>query len=1351
MKKRIGSLLLAAVMLLSLFPAALAAEGSDEPVILSEESETDASTAAPGEESEAKGAEESSTETAEGLDEPSPAPQPEPGEEPPAEEPAGDGTPVAPQNEAEPANTPGEESEAQEGEEPPGETAEDPAPSDAEDAAEVLDAAQDVVSSGYCGYTLRWVLDDAGTLTISGTGKMTDNTSSPWFAMKSRIQRVVIEPGATSIGGYAFYECENLTEVTIPESVTSIGEFAFDYCSSMTDAEIPSSVTSIGRNAFEGCSALAGVTIPEGVTTIGNNAFFGCSSLTSVTIPKHVTSMGDFVFSFCTGLTGVTIQEGVKSLGRYTFDNCISLQSVEIPSGVTKIGDYTFTSCWGLKSVTIPEGVTSIGAVAFYECKSLTSITMPESLTSIGDSAFIGCSSLTSITIPKHVTYVAAGAFASCSSLTSFTVDPANNTYSSRDGVVFNKAGTELIRFPEGKQGEYVIPSSVTSIGDAAFASCSGLTSVTIPSSVTSIGDAAFAYCSGLTSVTIPSSVTSVGFRTFMDCTGLTSVTIPSSVTSIGDAAFSHCSGLTSAMILEGATSIGARAFEYCAGLTDITIPSSVASIGEEAFSHCSGLTSATIPEGVTSIGARFFMYCTSLTSVTIPQSATSIAAYAFYGCTSLETVRYGGGEDDWAQIEIGANNEPLLNAEFEYGIVTWHGAVYIGGKAAITFDREFEEFFLDASSTVYNPRLSFYLCALARAAYSQSDIEESLTSLGFDDIKTSNDYQTNDPLAAYSLAKKALPDGSLFVMVVVRGTQGFWEWVLTDFNVGPALHSRVGAHLGFSISVNKLLADLDDFLGGIPKSNVTYVLTGHSLGAAVANLAAVELAALQVPQACIYDYTFACPDVGKNETSMFPMDNIFNVADARDPISFIPGLLGDLLGMDSGVWGKFGQSRWFARNWSNSNDVTLDKAAHDKQNYYDFLQNIPAFSSFKTRDEVAGNKRKLLSIFCPVDVLVCDSSGTPIAGVTDGTPNYYGSEFGDVIIATSGDKKLIVLPENGEYTVRLTGTDEGEMLYEVMDADLSTREVLTQKSFESVALTPGKEFTSEVGTETEVPEVRLFVLDEQSEAPILEVLEDGTETDIPEPVTIALNKTELTLAAGQSETLTVTDGPAGLVWTSEDPTVATVDSSGTVKALKAGKTVVHVQTADGSASATCAVLVQFGDVATPGMYYYEAVYWALENGVTTGLNPSTFAPNAGCTREQTVTFLWRVMGCPPTTTKASTVFKDVKAGSWYEDAVGWAIDENVTTGLKPDLFGVGKTCTREQFVTFLWRAAGKPAPTETASFRDVKAGAYYETAVSWAYNNGVTTGLKPDVFGVGGTCTRGQVVTFLQRFADTR
>jgi Flp pilus assembly protein protease CpaA len=196
--------------------------------------------------------------------------------------------------------------------------------------------------------------------------------------------------------------------------------------------------------------------------------------------------------------------------------------------------------------------------------------------------------------------------------------------------------------------GNLVIPSSVTngdsiynvtSIGNHAFAGCSGLTSVTIPNSVTSIGICAFFECSGMTSVTIPNSVTSIGGWIFCRCSGLTSVTISDSVTSIGASAFSGCSGLTSVTIPSSVTSIGIDAFSGCSGLTSVTIPNSVTSIGHYAFAYCSGLASVTIPNSVTSIGNGAFADCSGLTSVIIPNSVTSIGTYAFYGCSGLTSV----------------------------------------------------------------------------------------------------------------------------------------------------------------------------------------------------------------------------------------------------------------------------------------------------------------------------------------------------------------------------------------------------------------------------------------------------------------------------------------------------------------------------------------------------------------------------------------------------------------------------------------------------------------------------------------------------------------------------------------
>ena len=197
-------------------------------------------------------------------------------------------------------------------------------------------------------------------------------------------------------------------------------------------------------------------------------------------------------------------------------------------------------------------------------------------------------------------------------------------------------------------QGNVVIPEEVTymnrtrkvtSIGNYAFQSCYGLTSVTIPNSVKSIGSSAFSKCSGLTSITIPNSVTSIGISAFYKCSGLTSIEIPNSVKSIENWAFEGCSMLTSITIPNSVKSIGERAFRGCSGLTSVTIPNSVKSIGNAAFSNCYGLTSVTIPNSVTSIGISAFYNCSRLTSVTIPNSVTSIGGGAFWNCSGLTSV----------------------------------------------------------------------------------------------------------------------------------------------------------------------------------------------------------------------------------------------------------------------------------------------------------------------------------------------------------------------------------------------------------------------------------------------------------------------------------------------------------------------------------------------------------------------------------------------------------------------------------------------------------------------------------------------------------------------------------------
>ena len=188
-----------------------------------------------------------------------------------------------------------------------------------------------------------------------------------------------------------------------------------------------------------------------------------------------VTTIGDSVFTTCT-LTGVTIPNSVTNIAFQAFVACYSLTNVTIPNSVISIGAYAFSSCISLTNVTIGNGVTSIGDLAFYDCIRLTDVAIPNSVTNLGRNVFQNCISLTGL-----------------------TVDAFNPTYSSADGVLFNKNQTTLVEYSYAEGGGYTIPTSVTSIGKYAFTGCTNLTSVTIPDSVTSIGDYAFDDCWSLT------------------------------------------------------------------------------------------------------------------------------------------------------------------------------------------------------------------------------------------------------------------------------------------------------------------------------------------------------------------------------------------------------------------------------------------------------------------------------------------------------------------------------------------------------------------------------------------------------------------------------------------------------------------------------------------------------------------------------------------------------------------------------------------------------------------------------------------------------------------------------------
>lgn len=572
-------------------------------------------------------------------------------------------------------------------------------------------------TSGVCGENLTWILDDSGTLTISGTGAMRDYNvvdtqwkplPSPWNNDK-RITSIVVMPGVTSIGYRAFVNCTELKELTLPDSLTRIEADSFYKCSSLENFQLPDNVNYIGGRAFYGCSTLSNIRIPEGVTDIGNQTFADCNSLTDIYIPDSVTIFKCGAFLDCSALEYIAIPDSVKEIEGQVFGGCSSLTYVKIPSGVASIAEELFEDCSNLTGVSIPNTVTNIGKYAFAGCSSLESIVVPHNVVTIESGAFGDCSNLREIVLPDGLTTIKS-AFQGCSSLIKIDIP---DTVTSMD-MNYQFQGCSSLK-------SFAIPECVSFIQNS-FRNCNNLESLYIPVSVKSFGGCDFEGCDKLKDIyyagteqdwnninifwtsSIPACATihynsiksgSCGngltwslyanilkisgtgamedYTSYMDTPwcdereAITKVVIQDGVTFLGNYSFMALTNLTSVSIADSVGSIGENVFFGCKALTDISLPRNINHIGWGAFQGCGALKHIDIPDGVQTIARSTFHNCETLESVRIPGSVTSIERNAFNLCASLKDVYFWGNQGQWEEATKGNVDSSLRNAKIHF------------------------------------------------------------------------------------------------------------------------------------------------------------------------------------------------------------------------------------------------------------------------------------------------------------------------------------------------------------------------------------------------------------------------------------------------------------------------------------------------------------------------------------------------------------------------------------------------------------------------------------------------------------------------------------------------------------
>lgn len=649
-------------------------------------------------------------------------------------------------------------------------------------------AEEAATTSGTCGENLTWTLED-GTLTISGTGAMSDystssgHTSAPWGDYCETITSAVIENGVTSIGDYAFTKCENLKSVTIPNSVKTIGYGAFAVCPNLEIITIPNGVTSIGEAAFLVCTSLKTATIPVSVTSIDKDAFYDCNALTDVyyagTVEqwKSITSEND---DYSLVVATIHCSDGdIFPNGSCGDDLTWTLQKGKLViSGEGAMSDYEYSnsatnSPWStyrtsITDVIIENGVTSIGNYAFYDCTNLVNAELPSSITSIGEEAFGGCDSLESVTIPNTVKSIDFNAFYGISALAdvyySGTIEQWEEFCTNIDKEPLKHAVIHCsdgdIQPPAycGENVTWVLENGTLTISGSGYMAdydggenlppwtdeASTITSIIIKNGVTGIGDFAFICLQNLEEITVPDSVNHIGVNSLARCEKLTKINLPSGLTTISDYAFAGC------MALE-----------------EIDIPSSVISIGQYAFGSCESIKEITIPDGITSINEGLFYGCVSLAAVTIPASITTIGAGAFVDCSALTDIYYGGSKEQWKAVTVGDNNDCLSNAHVHYAVypngtcgenLTWKlidDTLTISGTGSMhNYSRVFSSPWSNESGQIQKVVIEEGVSSIGDWAFSYLS---NLTDVSISDTVT--DIGDNAFCACYALETIDLPD----------------------------------------------------------------------------------------------------------------------------------------------------------------------------------------------------------------------------------------------------------------------------------------------------------------------------------------------------------------------------------------------------------------------------------------------------------------------------------------------------------------------------------------------------------------------------------------------------------------
>ena len=1009
---------------------------------------------------------------------------------------------------------------------------------------------------------------------------------------------VKLSNNLVNLGGGAFANCYNLTEIWIPKTLKTTGSGPFKG-SGLTSVEIESGAEIVASNLFQGAAGLKSVVIPTTVITIGASAFSDCGNFKLNGIPENVTTIGASAFSGCASLELPCIPYSVTKIGDRAFKDCTKLK-VDLPEALREIGSYVFEGCPEVTEVNIPNTLESAGkdgpfnkssiqkatilsgnktllpAYLFREAASLTEVTIPETVTEIGEYAFYNCKNLkfkNRLSLPSRLETLGRYAFGYCTSVTGVWIPKTLKTTGSRGP--FENSGLTAAEIEDGIE---ILPANL-------LKNAKKLTDVNIPQSVKTISDSVFEGCESLNSLSIPDSVMSYGNYTFSG-TALQEFILTDQIQKIGKCLFKNCFALQKFQWNNVITTVPQETFLGCVQLKEVKIPNVVTVIDSQAFEKCAALPSITLPKCLTTIGASAFLDCASLEGITIPDGVRTLGKLAFKNCKALADLTISNCIQEIPE-QCFFECPSLKKVELPYSIKT------IGTLAFANCTG------LEKVTILQN------VSVIAKNAFSYAD---NMTIYGYEG-SSAQDFAANADVAFVPIDIPATN---------VRLNQKSVElWKKKTIQLIPSFTPRIFTDVVKWSSSNEKVATVDD----------CGMVTAVNLGEATITIKAGTKSAT-----CKVTVLQPVTAINLNKTAI--------TIEKGEDFQLVPTIKPSNASNKAVTWTSGDKTVATVDNNGlvvgvGAGTVTITATAADGSGVSkqcEVTVHVHSFNYEITR-KPSTSATGILTGTCSV----CGK----ITTVT--LPKLSQKDYNYTVVK----EPTCTLKGLGRYTWK--NTDCGSVIIEA-NLDALGHDLVV----DSVILTPDEAESTRTGTCTRCGEK---ITEKVTNHPFVDVNKEFFYV----PVLWAYYHNPQ-----------VTAGTSATKFSPYDPCTR-------------GQVVTFLWRAYGKVQPTSTDNPFVDTVSTA--YYYDAMRWAVENNITKGTNSTHFEPNKTCTRAEVVTFLWRAAGSPnPKSTK--NPFVDVKDGYYYK-AVLWAVEKGITKGTNATHFEPNAPCTRGQVVTFLYRQQG--------------------------------------------------------------